>query len=388
MATIDFVYFNAGGGHRATALALQAVIEQQRRPWTVRLVDLARVLDPQASFRRVMGFDPEQLYNRRLQRGWTLGLAQELKLLQGALRLAHAPMLRVLQRHWARSEPDLVVSLVPNFNRVLRESVASAVPGVPFATVMTDLADHPPHFWIEPGPDQTLVCGSTRALAQAREAGLAPEQLALTSGMVIRPSFYDLPRFDRAQAREALGLHPLRPTGVVMFGAQGSQQMLSIARALDGVQLVLLCGRNETLATRLRALRRAAPHAVYGFTDDVASAMRLGDFFVGKPGPGALSEAVHLGLPVITWRNTWTMPQERWNTEWVRQQGVGLVISSLPQIGAAAAEMIRRLPELHAATTRIDNRAVFEVPELLADLMVQRPRVAHWRPARTAQLSA
>jgi hypothetical protein len=50
--------------------------------------------------------------------------------------------------------------------------------------------------------------------------------------------------------------------------------------------------------------------------------------------------------------------------------------------------MIRRLPELHAATTRIDNRAVFEVPELLADLMVQRPRVAHWRPARTAQLSA
>ena len=46
MKTLDFVYFNAGGGHRAAALALQAVIERQRRPWRVRLIDLARVLDP------------------------------------------------------------------------------------------------------------------------------------------------------------------------------------------------------------------------------------------------------------------------------------------------------------------------------------------------------
>jgi UDP-N-acetylglucosamine:LPS N-acetylglucosamine transferase len=388
MRTIDFVYFNAGGGHRATALALEAVIRAQGRPWTVRLVDLARVLDPQASFRRVMGFDPEQFYNRRLQRGWTLGLAQELKLLQGALRLAHAPMLRVLQRHWASSEPDLVVSLVPNFNRVLRESVAGALPGVPFVTVMTDMVDHPPHFWIEPGDHQTLVCGSTRALAQARAAGLADEQIALTSGMVIKPSFYDLPHFDRARAREALGLQALRPTGVVMFGAQGSQQMLAIARALDGVQLVLLCGRNEALADRLRKLRRRAPHAVFGFTNDVASVLRLGDFFVGKPGPGALTEAVHLGLPVITWRNAWTMPQERWNTEWVRDMGVGIVIKSLPQIGAAADEMVRRLPELHAATARIDNRAVFEVPDVLADLLARTGAATTWTPALREALSA
>ena len=43
--TIDLVYFNAGGGHRAAALALQEVIALQRRPWTVRLVNLAEVLD-------------------------------------------------------------------------------------------------------------------------------------------------------------------------------------------------------------------------------------------------------------------------------------------------------------------------------------------------------
>jgi hypothetical protein len=80
--------------------------------------------------------------------------------LQGMIRLAHAPMPGILESHWARGEPDLVVSLVPNFNRVLCEPVAAALPGVSCATALTDLADHPPQFWVEPGQDQT--CDSRR----------------------------------------------------------------------------------------------------------------------------------------------------------------------------------------------------------------------------------
>jgi UDP-N-acetylglucosamine:LPS N-acetylglucosamine transferase len=371
MKTLDFVYFNAGGGHRAAALALQAVIEQQQRPWTVRLLDLSRVLDPQSSFRRVIGFAPQDFYNKRLQRGWTLGLAQELKLLQGAIRLGHASMLRVLQRHWEQTEPDLVVSLVPNFNRVLCESAASALPGVPFVTVMTDMADHPPHFWIEPELPLTLVCGTAHAARQARAAGYGNGQIVSTSGMVLKPSFYELPPINRGHRRGALGLDPLRPTGVVMFGGQGSQQMLRIARELDGVQLLLMCGRNGQLAEQCRRLRRSAKHAVIGFTDEVADVMRLADFFIGKPGPGALSEAVQLGLPVITIKNAWTMPQERYNAQWVQEQGVGIVVPSVARLPAAADEMLQHLPRWQAATARIDNRAVFEVPEVLGNLLAR-----------------
>jgi UDP-N-acetylglucosamine:LPS N-acetylglucosamine transferase len=364
------VYFNAGGGHRAAALALQSVMALQRRPWQVRLVDLARVLDPTDHVRRIAGFSPEDLYNMRLQRGWTLGLAHELKVLQGLIRLAHSGMLRTLSQHWARSEPDLVVSLVPNFNRVLCQSVAQSLPGVPFATVLTDMADLPPHFWIEPDQDQTLVCGTEKALAQARRAGYANEQLVLTSGMVLRPSFYaPAPATPRSLSRWQHGLDAARPTGVVMFGGQGSAQMLRIARALDRTQLVFLCGRNEALAERLRHMRRSAPHAVVGFTDDVAAVMRLGDFFIGKPGPGCLSEALHLGLPVITVLNGWTMPQERYNAHWLREQGAGLVIPSLAALPAAVDDMERLLPDLRGAALRLDNRAVFEIPEVFERLL-------------------
>jgi len=387
VTTIDLVYFNAGGGHRAAAQALRDVIERQRRPWRVRLVDLARVLDPNDSFRRVAGFAPEDFYNRRLKSGFTLGLAQELKLLQGLIRLAHASMLRSLSQHWARTEPDLVVSLVPNFNRVLCESLAQALPGVPYVTVMTDLADLPPHFWIEPDQDQTLVCGTEHAIAQARRAGYRSEQLVLTSGMVLRPSFYGLGEDHRAGRRIALGLDPLRPTGVVMFGGHGSARMLRIARELDGVQLVLMCGRNPTLVDKLRALRRSAPHAVFGFTEDVPEVMRLGDFFIGKPGPGCLSEAVHLGLPVITLRNAWTMPQERYNTQWVRERGFGLVIPSLAALQAATGEMVARLSEFRAATALDDNRAVFELLQVFEDLLVRGQGLSRVRHPVAVQLA-
>ena len=81
MKTVDLVWFNAGGGHRAAALALEQVMRSQARPWQVRRVNLTEVLDPSGLFRRITGIEPEDLYNKRLASGFTLGLPQELNLL-------------------------------------------------------------------------------------------------------------------------------------------------------------------------------------------------------------------------------------------------------------------------------------------------------------------
>jgi UDP-N-acetylglucosamine:LPS N-acetylglucosamine transferase len=367
MTVIDLIYFNAGGGHRAAALALRDMIQAQKRPWQVRLVNLMEALDPSGRFNRTTGFAPEDLYNMRLARGWTVGLRQELKLLQGMIRLGHAAMVRVLQQHWLKTEPDLVVSLVPNFNRALYESITTTLPGVPYVTVMTDMADFPPHFWIEPGQDQHLVCGTARAVEQARAAGYAVRQISLTSGMILRPAFYEPVAMDRGAALQAFGLDPKRPTGLVMFGGQGSMQMLRIAEELANEQLILMCGHNARLADRLQAQSARRRHAVIGFTADVVRHMRMADYFIGKPGPGCLSEAVQMGLPVITFRNASTMPQERYNTEWVRDNDVGLVLRSLRELRLGVGRLLERLPEMQARVRRLDNRALFELPEILAD---------------------
>lgn len=371
MKTVDLVYFNAGGGHRAAALALQEAIAEQKRPWNVRLVNLTEVIDPAGRFRRATGMDPEDLYNKRLARGWTLGLAQELKLLQGVIRLAHGSLVKTLQQHWLKTEPDLVVSLIPNFNRALYESLVTTLPGVPYVTVLTDMADNPPHFWIEPGQQQHLVCGTPHAIEQAHAAGYRDEQLSLTSGMILRPAFHRPITVDREREFVALGLDPERPTGLVLFGGQGSMQMLKIARALGDRQLILLCGHNAPLAAQLRQMQRRAPHAVLGFTREVERHMALADWFVGKPGPGSLSEAVQMGLPVITFSNAWTMPQERFNTRWVREQGVGLVVPALKALPAAVDQLLADLPAYRARVRGIRNKAVFEVPQILSELLMR-----------------
>jgi UDP-N-acetylglucosamine:LPS N-acetylglucosamine transferase len=373
LTTLDLVYFNAGGGHRAAAEALQAALATTHPQWQVRCVDLFRVLDPAGQFQRLTGFAPEAYYNRRLATGFTLGLAQELKLLQAMIRWGHAPMAARLRRHWQVTAPDAVVSLVPNFNRAIAEGLAAARPGAPFVTVMTDLADHPPHFWIEPCHTQHLVCGSDRAVAQALAHGLPAARVHRVSGMLLRPAFYAPPgadpERDRAAARRAVGLDPDSPVGVVMFGGHGAAAMKRITAALPDRPLILLCGHNRPLAEALRAQPAAAPRVVVGFTPDVAHWLRLADYFIGKPGPGSLSEALHCGLPVVVTRNAWTMPQERFNTDWVRAQDLGVVLPGFAAVRDGVARLLTRLPALRTNVGRLDNRALFELPPLLARLV-------------------
>ena len=374
--TVDLVYIDAGGGHRASALALEAAIDRAGLAWNVRLVNLREVLDPTDGFRRFTGIDPEDVYNQRIKRGWTAGLAQELKVLQAMIRWSHAPLVRRLKTHWTQTRPDMVVSLIPNFNRALRASLAAACPQAPYVTVLTDLADHPPNFWIEEGLDQHIVCGSGRAVQQSRAAGYAPSRIHATSGMILRHGFHE-PHHGAgdeavADARRALGLDPQRATGIVLFGGQGAKAMLDIARRLPDVQLILACGHNAKLANALRALPvqpGQAPRLVLGFTPDPARYMRMADFFIGKPGPGSVSEAVQMQLPVIVACNRWTLPQERYNAQWVREHGVGIVVPGFAKVREAVAALVAELPTYRAATLRMRNRAAFEVPLILEKVL-------------------
>ena len=383
--SVDLIWFNAGGGHRAAAQALEQSIRDQRRPWRVRKVNLMQVLDPNRRYHRVTGMEPEDLYNKRLATGFTLGLAQELKLFQGLIRWGHARLVRRLARHWQATRPDLVVSLIPNFNRVVHDSLALACPGVPFVTVLTDMADYPPHFWMEPDLAQHLVCGTDHAVAQALAAGCRPDRVHRTSGMILRPDFYAETPMERAAERQRLGLDADTPTGLVLFGGTGSGAMAAIARRLPDTPLILLCGHNAALAAALRDQPARAPRVVVGFTTEVARWMRLADFFIGKPGPGSLSEAVQQGLPVIVTRNSWTMPQERWNTEWVTDHGLGVVHRSFWSVRAAVDEITQHLPDYQARVRRVDNAAVFEVPGILARILAPAPAATCGAPQRAAR---
>ena len=124
-----------------------------------------------------------------------------------------------------------------------------------------------------------------------------------------------------------------------------------------------------------------------GYATDVSRYMCLADYFIGKPGPGCLSEALHMGLPVVTFCNAATMPQERYNTDWVRENGVGLVLESYRELRLGIERLLQRLPDMQASARRLNNRALFEVPELLAAQLRAAEPGASFRVSETGALT-
>jgi UDP-N-acetylglucosamine:LPS N-acetylglucosamine transferase len=313
-----------------------------------------------------------------LRHGWTLGSPQLMRVLQLVVRTYHGPSVRVLEQFWKEHSPDMVVSLVPHFNRAMRESYEEAFPGRPFVTVLTDLADYPNHFWIE-RESQYVVCGTDKAVEQARALGHLEGAVFRTSGMILHPRFYEAISVDRAAERKKLGLNPDLPTGIVLFGGYGTWKMLDIVRQINRsslqMQLILICGRNEKLAQALRKEPTRIPIHVEGFTTQIPYYMALSDFFIGKPGPGSISEALSKRLPVIIDCNAWTLPQERYNAQWVREKEVGIVVHSHRQVAGAVAELLKpgELEQFRARAAAMDNRAIFEIPAIFEKILDASP---------------
>jgi Glycosyltransferase family 28 C-terminal domain len=374
---IHIVFHDAGGGHRNAAISLKSILEQQNRPWQVELVQFQELTDRLDVLRRVTGIRIQEQYNTILRNGWTLGATSLLRVLQTIIRILHRPAVRLLTKYFREHPANLLVSVIPHFNRQLHESWNAACPGKPFATLITDLADFPPRFWIEPIPDQYIIAGTEKAAEQARAMDHDEQHIFRTSGMIVRPEFYARENVDARALKKQMGLREDLPTAIVLFGGYGSGVMHQIARRLDRanvpVQLILICGRNEKLAARFRAEPWKFPVHVVGFTKEVHRLMCAADFMIGKPGPGSIAEAMVRQLPVLIECNAWTLPQERYNAEWVKEKEVGIVLDNFRSVAEGVKKIVEpaTLARLKNNVKALNNRALFEIPEILAGLMAE-----------------
>ena len=144
-----------------------------------------------------------------------------------------------------------------------------------------------------------------------------------------------------------------------------------LGNSATDLQLIMICGRNRSLLERVRRLKTRNRILLEGFTKEIPRFMQMADFFVGKPGPGSISEALKLCLPVIVERNSWTLPQERYNADWVAEQGVGMVLKSFRTIDNAVHELLGsgQLAAMKEKIQRLENRAVFEIPPILESIL-------------------
>lgn len=388
--TLNVVTGQGGGGHYATYHALRAVAQHLGLPWKFQVTDMDEIITDLSQQHQVknayemFGFSGHDLYNLMVRSGWTWLWPFKIRLNKLLVKLNYDIGVKIFETYWREQQPDMVISVMPLYNKGLWESLQKAKPGTPYVTILTDFADCPPAFWLDSDAGNILVCGTNRAVEQARQLGIADERIVQTSGLIIHPDFYTASSRDgrqhkesRMQERQRLGLDPDRMTGLVMFGGNGSDVMLKIAKRLerfqDQIQLVFMCGHNQAVAETLQDYSGTQKRAVVGFTDSMADYMRLSNFFIGKSGNVSVSEALVTGLPVITECNTFTMSQERHCAEWISDNEVGLVISNFQKIDQAVDTLIQ--PEIYERYRTnlegINNQAVFEVADVLQRTLEQ-----------------
>ena len=275
---------DAGGGHRATANALLAAAATESR-FRLSVVSLEEVLEPLDVVKKATGVSIERVYNALIRSQRTRHLVLLLRLLQGGIRLRRGALVRRLAGFLEARRPAVVLSVLPNFNGVIRDAVAASLPGAPFVVPLTDLADFPPRFWIESGLDRVIV-GSDRAVTQAETMGLPRDKVSRVSGMVLHPRFYPLAGRDvRARIRHEMQIADHVFTALVLFGGQGSTEMLPLSGAL--------------LHERTRANLATLPanRAVYEALDVIAAEARR-----PRGGNGGLEPAANRARGLVTAR--------------------------------------------------------------------------------------
>ena len=316
---------DTGGGHRASAHALQAAFAA-RFPgrFQVEIVDLWTDYTPWPidQFPR--------LYSPIVARApwfWKLlwAVFENERALSVALRLVfplcRSDMRKVLQAH----RPHLIISVHPLMQHLFLRLLEVERARIPFVTVVTDLASFH-RGWFHAQAQRCFVA-SEAAAAAARSHGLQPRRIRLL-GLPVRSAFAELLP-DRAAARAKLGLADAAFTALLVGGGEGMGPVAAIAHAVarrlaaagTDAQLVVICGRNDRLRRSLQQADWPLPVHVYGFVEDMQEWMTAGDCIITKAGPGTIAEALICGLPILL--SGFVPGQEEGNVPFVVENGVG-----------------------------------------------------------------
>jgi processive 1,2-diacylglycerol beta-glucosyltransferase len=202
------------------------------------------------------------------------------------------------------------------------------------AVVVTDLDVHA--MWLCNRAEHYFV-----ALEETRAHLVAigvPEDRVTVSGIPIDPAFAE-PKEPLAMRRKH-GLAEGAFTILVSAGGFGVGPVEHIIQALSRLahpaQVVVVCGRNDELKTRLARIVRKTTTAsrvsfkLLGFTTEMDELMAAADLFVGKPGGLTTSEALARGLPMVVIN---PIPgQEERNSDHLLEEGIALRCNNLPAL--------------------------------------------------------
>lgn len=323
---ILFLMSDTGGGHRASAQAIQEGIEtlhpdkyeiiiedvwKNHMPWPLNVIPdtYGWMTGPGLPLWRALW----QMSNApHWQRYWFKAIAPIIK--------------RKVARYLKTVQPDLVVSVHPLMNHLGLIWLKAAELNAPFITVITDMVTFHPA-WICPEVTHCIV-PTEQARLRAIKFGMSNQKLTV-HGQPVSLRFANC-LHDKKTLRRHLNLDIDRDTVLVVGGGEGFGQVhkiaREIARTVPSAQLVIVAGRNQMLKQELDATHWEIPTRIYGFVDNMPELMHASDFLITKAGPGTISEAFIAGLPPII--SGYIPGQETGNVAYIQEHGAGVYAES------------------------------------------------------------
>jgi 1,2-diacylglycerol 3-beta-galactosyltransferase len=337
--SILILFSDTGGGHRAAAKALIGAFSEIASGVRVEMFD-PLVGHGTPVVRRLTSLYPTIIQRARPAWG-AIYYSTNNRPAFNALRLGFGGGVRRLVEQRIRAlDPLVVISVHPLLNHLTAGAIHRSSRHRPLITVVTDLIDL--HFgWASPEADLVVV-PTEEAGGVVIRRGVSPRRVRLL-GFPVDLRFRPPGPGEREAVRARLGLDQGRPTLLVMSGGDGSGGLLHQVRALawgaPEWQMIVVCGRNERLRSRLARVHFRSPTRVLGFVDDMPELMRACDLVVGKAGPGAIAESLATGLPLLI--TSYLPGQETANVRFVTDSGFGAYTPKPDDLRRTVEDLLR-----------------------------------------------
>ncbi len=362
---ILYLYSDTGGGHRAAANSLMSAVKLLKGDEIEQ--EAIDVFASGSSFLNIFAraYAPVIRYAPWLWRAlwFSLNDKKRLELLE---KFASPFILNNIAKMLDEKRPDILVSVHPLVNHLSIKAAKKIGHHVPFVTVGMDPVDlH--SSWISPDTDVMVVATEEAKQICLRE-GLTESKIRIL-GIPIDPRFSEV--HDKRQAKQKLGLKSDAFTVLVMGGGEGAGNIYEIVSELNRsgleMQLIVICGRNESLKNKLSAMKLRFPANIIGFTNDVPMVMDASDIIITKGGPGAIFEALAKDLPMII--TSWLPGQEEGNVKYVLAHGIG-------KVGTDPSKIVPLIEEIRTDARIKENikkvkkpQAVFDIAKLILEML-------------------
>jgi|TARA_B110000438_G_scaffold300867_3_gene354298 processive 1,2-diacylglycerol beta-glucosyltransferase len=284
-----------------------------------------------------------------------------------------------VEKRFKASRPHLVISMHDSLNAPYFARARAAL-GADQVRCAIYCGEWSPGFgfskhWIDPSVDLFLC--RTKAVAElAVERGISPAKCHVFRALLRPTDFESRMAWDERKRyrSEVLNLDSATFTLLLASGMKGAdrhEKMLDSIADLGGkVQVIALCGKNETTLTRTRAWAAGHPDfriSIHGFLTEVGPLFQSSDIVLTRGGSNTLAECVHFVVPALFHAERGPMPQEFCTSRFLHREGIGLRIRSARELKQALAGLLEDPDSYDGMIKRMGAFAAAEHPETLVE---------------------